>query len=518
MLKLIALAFFIASAGLGQMVDTSPRLTSDGIFWRSGTYTQMSACTITICPAGTIWRLTDALTSGNCQQGSGVANTGFSFCGRDVNGAWLATTPATQGTGGGTGSGTGDTTTVYGGFTGGGSTVTVSDADCNTGDDTTAVQAKLTSLANNGTLDFQNTTEPCDINTAGLTRASMTNIRITSTVTAPAAGHLRQTATGLYTPAYSSMLYLSTCTNCLVDKLKINGNSKKGQGVFFHHGSGNSVQNTEIYNIAYDSGGTGPYAAVKVDDCTDCFVVGNNLHDFTGVNGGEGVRCVWAGVGSEESIRPRILNNTCTVTGHTGIVTESQGPVVTGNLVTSVPEQGTCFKFIPRGAEVDATFDNNTCDSTKDGGFQFEPSPDGVQPDNVFYRNNQCKNVGTLSGDAFGCFYISGSAGGGSYNLKITGNVITNSKAIANVNNAHNILFQNNTIISPNGADGNNINLENDNDNITAINSGNVNIHSPACDACSNIFEDGVQLAWLPRIDRNTVLAMLPWRRRYVAA
>jgi hypothetical protein len=471
------------------------RMDALKVFKGSGTYAAMTA---TAGSALDVWILTDANTSGVCTQGGGGS---FAICVRNANNIWepilagggAAPPPVTE--------------TFYGGFTGGGTTVSVTDADCNTSDDTIAVQAKLSSVTNNGTLDFTNTTNPCDIGASGLSRPNMTNIRITTSVTPPSAGTIREVATGLYSHTYSTMLYLATCTNCLVDKLKINGNSKKGQGVFFHHGSGNSAQNLEIYSIAYDSGGSGPYAAIKIDDCDDCFAVGNNLHDFTGINGGEGVRGIWFGVGNEYSVRPTILNNTVTVTGHTGIVTGSQGPIVTGNLVTSVPVQGTCFKFIPRGAEADAAFDNNSCDSTRDGGFQFEPSPDAVQPDNVYFRNNQCKNVSTLASNTFGCFYISGSAGGGSYNLKITGNVITNTKAIANVNYGHNILFQNNTIISPNGADGNNVNLENNNDGVRLLNSGNANIH----DGTSiNIFEDGVQLAWLPRVDRNALLAMIP--------
>jgi hypothetical protein len=476
---------------------------------RSGTYNQMVASTNT--RENAIWMLVDANTSSVCTQGGGSAKA---VCIKNAAGVWESITAG----GGAAPPAPGGDTTIYGGFTGGGSTVVVSDDDCDhASDDTSAVATKLASLATGGTLDFQNETEPCDITTASaLSKSSATNIRITTSVTPPADGTLRMNVSGLYSTPYSSMLYLSGCTNCLVDKIKVNGNGKAGQAVFLHHGDNNSVQNIEVYGAIQDDTSVGAYAAIKGDDETDSFFVGNNLHDFGGDFGGEGYRGLWIGVGGEYSIRPTIRNNTVTTTGHSGIVTESQGPVVTGNLVTNVAVQGTCFKFIPRGAEVDAFFDNNTCDSTKDGGFQFEPSPDSVQPNNVYFRNNQCKNVSTLAANTFGCFYISGSAGGGSFNLKITGNIITNTKAIANVNNGHNILFQNNTIISPNGGDGNNINLENDNDNITSLNSGNVNIHSPACDACFNIFEDGIQLAFLPSLDRNTILAFnsVPWTRK----
>jgi hypothetical protein len=462
-----------------------------------GTYTEMTGFS---AAPNAVWVLTDACASGGCTQGGCVG--GFALC------AWNGTNWSPFIPGGGAAPPV-VTGTIYGGFTGGGSTVVVDDTDCpGSGDSRAAIQTKITALSSGDTLDFQ-ATNTCDITAAAaLAVTNKTNIRITTSVTPPTNGTLRATVTGLYLTPESALMHVLNCTNCLFDKLRINGNGKAAEGIFTEEGDHNSVQNVRGYGSIQDNTGTGAYAFIKAQNETDSFWVGNNISDLGGVAGGEGMRCFWIGVGSEPATRPTIINNTCASPGHSGIATESEAPVVTGNLINNVAVNGTCFKLIPKGSSaVTAVFENNTCDSTKDGGFQFEPL--SARP-TVLFRNNICKNVSTLDTNSFGCFYISGSAGGGSYNLTITGNTITNTKAIANVNYGHNILFQNNTIISPNGADGNNVNLENDNDGVTLLSSGNANIF----DGTSiNIFEDGDQLAWLPRVDRNAVLAMIPWRR-----
>jgi hypothetical protein len=468
-----------------------------------GTYTQMVASTNTT--ENDIWMLVDAQITSVCTQGGGSAKA---VCIKNAVGIWESITAS----GGAAPPLPGTDTTIRGGFTGGGTTVTLN--TCGGTDDTTLSQTALSSVTNNGTLDLTGATR-CAIGTAGLTRPNMTNIRITSS---NGLGGFKQVAAGLYTPQDSTMLFLDNCTNCLVDKLEIDGNSKKGQGVYFFHGSGNSAQNLTIHHINHDTGGTGPYAAIKIDDCTNCFAVGNNIHDLTGADPGEAVRGIWMGVGNNESFNPTIQNNTVTELYHTGIVSESGGAIITGNQVKNVRANGTCIKVIPKNTNT-ITIDNNTCDGTRSGGgIQYEPLT--AEPI-VNIRNNQCKNVSAIPVSTgpdvyndFGCLYVSGAgSGGGSHNINFTGNTLTNTRAIANINNGHDILLQNNTIIAPFGNDGLNVNLENDNTNIRLLNSGNANIFSPACDACTGIYEDGIQLAWLPRVDRNAVLAMIPWRR-----
>jgi hypothetical protein len=312
-----------------------------------------AAMTSSAAEALDVWILSDACTSGVCTQG-GCSN-GFAIC--VFNGTnWGPIIP-----GGGAGPPP-VTDTIYGGFTGGGSTVVINNTDCpGSGDNTLAVQAKLSSLTSGGTLDFQ-ATNTCDIGSASaLSKPNATNIRITTSVTPPTNGTLRMTVSGLYSTSESMLIYLDACTNCLIDKLKINGNGKAAGGIFLDSGSGNSVQNIYGYGSIQDDTHTGAYAFLKAQSETDSFWVGNSIHDLGGVEGDEGMRCLLIGIGNEPATRPTILNNTCTTPGHTGIGTEAEQAIVTGNLVTNVPKNGTCFKFIPKGSSAVTTlFENNT--------------------------------------------------------------------------------------------------------------------------------------------------------------
>jgi hypothetical protein len=421
-----------------------------------GTYVAMSGTSAT---ANDIWLLTDACTSGVCTQGG--CTGGFAFC--VWNGAtWGQVIPG----GGAAPPPVGSDTTVYGGFTGGGTTITVS--SCTGTDDTATLQAALNSLSNNGTLDITASTA-CAINTAGLTRSGLTNARITSS---NGLGVFKEVATGTYTPAYSSAILITSCTNCLFDKFKVDGNDKKGQALFCHFCTNSSAQNIEAYDIAYDAGGSGPYAAVKFDGGSGNFIVNNNLHDFTGVDGGEGVRCIWAGVGGEYETNITIKNNTCASPGHTGIVTEGSGPIGTGNIVINAITQGTGMKFIPSGPVADAVFENNTIDGTKDGGFQIDGS--SVHPSRIDVRNNVFKNIGSI-GSSFGALYLSGSGtlpSAGVQNVRFTGNQITNAKRLGNVNYGYDLLYQNNTVVSGSAV----LELEDNASRVTVLNSGSVNI------------------------------------------
>jgi hypothetical protein len=381
--------------------------------------------------------------------------------------------------------------TIYGNWTGGGSTVTVSDADCSTGDDTSTVQGKFNALSSNDTLDFQNATNPCDIGSAGISRSGITNVRYTTSVTPPAGGTFRGVAAGIYSTDESTLIYLSGCNNCLIDKLKINLNGTKGQAVKVHHSSGFSVQNVEAFDAIYDAAGA-PYALLKTGDCQNYWLVANNLHDATGIAGGEGVRGIWAGVGNEYDTTPHILNNTVADTGHTGIVSESQGPVVTGNQITNCVTQGTGMKFVPRGAAADATWDSNTVTNTVGAAMQVDAST--VKPDHIYIRTNSFVSCGA-SPQNFGGFYLSGSTSGGTQNVTFSGNTLNTCRSVGAMNNSHHIIVLNNTITNPQGGDGSNVNIENDNTDVHVTNSGNANVFDGTS---TDIWEDDIQIAMLP--------------------
>jgi hypothetical protein len=379
--------------------------------------------------------------------------------------------------------------TIYGNWTGGGSTVTVSDADCAAGDDTSTIQGKFNAVATNGTLDFQNTTNPCDIGSAGISRSGITNVRYTTSVTPPAGGTFRGAAAGLYSTDESTLIYLSGCNDCLIDKLKVNLNGTKGQAIKVHHSSGFSVQNVEAYDAIHAASGP-PYALLKTGDCQNYWLVGNNLHDATGVEGGEGVRGIWAGVGNEYDTNGHILNNTVADTGHTGIVSESQGPTVTGNSISDILTQGTGMKFIPKGVAADAIWDSNTVTGTVGAAMQLDAS--AVKPD-IYIRTNTFVNCGA-SPSSFGGFYFSGSTSGGTQNVTFSGNSLNGCRSVGAMNNSHHIVVLNNTITNPQGGDGSNVNLENDNTDVHITSSGNANVFDGTS---TDIWEDGIQIAML---------------------
>lgn len=317
---------------------TQNAINALNVFKGKGTYASMTGATTS---TNDIWLQTDAPTSGFCGGGGGAS---FAICVKDGSGVWQPILATTAGTGGGGGSG-GGTTTTYGGFTGGGTTVSVTDTTCNNAsDDTAAVQAVFNTVANNGTIDFTNTTNSCEITAAGLGLSTKSNVRIThSPTTYPANGVLRAMATITGTDELA-MIDINDCDNCLIDRLKINANSQNAGGIFINNSTNFSIQNNEVYGSNYGTG-SGPYAAIKADDQTTNFwIANNNLHDLAGVNGGEGVRGIWAGVGGRYSVSAHLIDNTVANTGHTGVITEGEGPIVTGNLISNTNTQGTCMK------------------------------------------------------------------------------------------------------------------------------------------------------------------------------
>lgn len=341
-----------------------------------------------------------------------------------------------------------------------------------TGDCTAQLQNWMNTQPSNAIWDILGV---ASINATGLQISGKTNVKLTSSNS----GGFKAIGNGSYAPAYSSLLYAANTTDCSFENLRFDGNNKSAQALFVHRSTRPKILRCEAWNIQYIPGGGAPYAALKADVCTDAEIAYNNIHDLGGIDGGSGVRGIWAGVGSSEySTRPHIHHNTITRPGHTGIVTESTAPIVTDNIVTAALIQGTGYKFIPRGPIADAIFDNNTVDGTAGSGIMFEGS--GVFPAHIYVRGWKASNIGK-AGTTFGFVYISGSAG--TRNVEIRGNNLVNCKRLANVNYGWDLKFTDNV------GTGNSIliALENECHNIVVTNSGSVEIGTN----CSNIVVDG---------------------------
>lgn len=460
------------------------------VFYGLGTYSNMTAAAAA-APTNAMWMMTDATSTGLCGSGGGLAKA---VCVKNNVGTWDSIVAS-----GGGGTTPGPTTTVYGGWTGGGATVTVTDSDCATGDDTAAVQAKLNSLANNGTLDFTGTTNTCDINDPGLVHTiGWTNVRITQSGTKG----LKGISSTCYQDAHEcALIYIEDCTNCLIDKLEINSNTTKG-AFYAYSWNNSSIQNMHVHNVA--DGTTGPYAGIKCDNCVDIWIANNNVHDTGGVSPDvTGVRGIWCGVDvGRYCTRPTIISNTVANTGHTGIASEGQQIVMSNNTVSNILTQGTGLKMIPRGVASDNVFEGNSVTSTYNAGWQYDGS--GTVPLSVSVRNNTFKDT-SLSGCCFGAMYIANTSA--KNNVQFTGNTLINGRQVANIGYATNVLLQNNTIVTP-GSGGTEIGVESNAHDIVAINSGTVIIQGGCTGTCSNLRQDGaILLATLP-INRDVIFAM----------
>lgn len=479
------------TSDLNKPISTATQNAINGlnVFKGKGTYAAMTAA---VTVAGDIWMQTDAAQAGLCGTGTGVVNSGFAVCVKDVNGVFQPIFATTSGTGGGGGSG-GGTTTIYGGFTGGGTTRTITDATCsNASDDTAAVQAVLDLAVAGDTIDFTNTTNSCDISATGLLFNNHSNVRITaSNATKPTTGNLRARAQITGTDE-GAILDIDNCDSCLIDKIFFHGNTQIACAIFINNSTNFSIQNNEVSNFEENPLGA-PFAGIKIDDLSDNFwVANNNIHDLGGTNGGEGLRGIWAGVGSRYVTNAHIIDNTVNNTGHTGIAVEGDGPIVTGNLISNTLVQGTCMKFIPRGASVDAVFDNNTCNRSYGAGLQVES--DTVDATHIYVRNNQfilMSDQTVNGGQSFGVLYLSGGSGGGK-NVVFTGNTLNQDRKVAAYNNTSNVLIQNNTILNGLGGFYTQIACEGNTSNVTIINSGVLDKQSGGANSCTTHTQDGI--------------------------
>jgi parallel beta-helix repeat protein len=297
------------------------------------------------------------------------------------------------------------------------------------------------------------------------------------------------------------LLYIENCTNCLIDKVEINSNTTKG-AMYMYSWSTSSIQNNHVHHV--QDGTTGPYAAIKCDNCTDIWIANNNVHDTGGVSPDvTGVRGIWCGVDvGRYCTRPTIINNTVANTGHTGIASEGQQIVMSNNTVSSILTQGTGLKIIPRGTASDHVVEGNSVTNTWNAGFQYDGS--GTDPLHLYVRNNFFTDI-SVSSATFGGLYVANSAQ--KRHVQFTGNTLTRCKLIAAAGHIDDLLIQNNSVITPVGSDGNSSTAEQFVTNMQSFNSGSIVIQGGCSGNCSNIYQDGVQLASLPQ-DRSVILAL----------
>jgi hypothetical protein len=340
------------------------------------------------------------------------------------------------------------------------------------GDDTAAFQAWLDAQHDNTIFDIRGVV---GIGRAGIILRNRTGITLMSSV----GGGCRAIGSGAYNTPYSSMLYLEGMTDSSVEKMRLDGNGGNAQGVFFNKSTRPKVLYCEAWNIRHMQSGP-PFAAVKVDESTDAEIAWNNVHDLTGVEGGEGVRGIWCGVGGCFSIRPNIHDNTVRSPGHTGIITESSGPRVSSNRVEGVMIQGTGYKFIARGDDAEAVFDQNVVDRTVGAGFMIEGSGSFSK---TIVRGWTASNVGK-DGTSFGFLYVSG--GSGTRNVEVSECRLTNCKRVSNLNYAYDFIFRDLTIDGPAL-----VACENEAHGINLTNAGDVEIGHNV----SNVWVDGVKKA-----------------------
>jgi hypothetical protein len=391
--------------------------------------------------------------------------------------------------------------TVYGGWTGGGPTVTVS--NCGGSNDTTAAQNALNALQPNGTLDFSGST-PCAINAPGITVSGKSNIRITQS----GAGGLKGVASsGGYSGHESSLLYVENGNNILIDKLKVDCNNTHCEGIYLFNSTNSSIQYTEVFSIALGGTPDGPYAGIKCDACVNPWIMYNKVHDTGGDHTDASVRGIWCGVGdSRPCTNPTIEYNTTDNTGHTGIVSESSGPNVQFNTCTRAQSQGTGMKFIQRGAGALATWSNNTIDGTYSGGIMLESA------DNSGYTNvdgNTFRNIGA-TGTSFSALYFGGGQSLYSRHVRFRNNNVQNSKSVVNTNFVSDLLVDNTTVTGGPAT----VRIEAMTDHVT-INSAasskmSVVFASPGTPPINNIFLDGSQMASIRSPFDTIVAALLP--------
>ena len=313
-----------------------------------------------------------------------------------------------------------------------------------------------------------------DINERGIVISDKTNIRFTT----DDYGGFRAISQQTYQTPYSSLVYVANTSRCVFEGLIFNGNGSRAQGIFIHKSERPEIIGCEVYDIKNSDSGP-PFAGIKVDACQfpvirDCYI-----HNLGGAAGKEGVRGIWCGVNdSEYCVQPLIEGNVIENTGHTGISTESSGPIIRKNQVMSVSIQGTGYKFIPRGEPLQALFEENLVNGTHDSGIMIEGS--NSQPQ-VIIQKFEAFNIGH-SGSSFGFAYLNRAS-----RVTLSDNLLHNCKRVANLNNCNQIDFLNNDVSTGDSR----VALESNNNTVYIDNSGTAELGSNN----TNIYVNGVKVA-----------------------
>lgn len=281
------------------------------------------------------------------------------------------------------------------------------------GDDTSSFQAWVNTQPNNTIYEVRGSV---GVNAQGIRLINRTNVTVRA---AAEGGGFRAIGEGLYHTPFSSMIYCESFNGSSLERLKLDCSGKKAMGVNLMRSARTKLAGCEAWNIQGDSVGY-PWAGIYGEQNADIEVDACHVHD-TGV----GVRGIWFGVGNRFDVRPHIHHCATRHTGHTGIVTESEGPHVHHNQVRDVYRDGTGFKFIARGQNVDALWDDNFVADTLSAGFMIEGS--GVRPPKIYVRRWTANNCGA-PGTTFGFLYVSNSQG--VRNLELDGAILDNCRSI----------------------------------------------------------------------------------------
>lgn len=336
------------------------------------------------------------------------------------------------------------------------------------GDCTVALQNWLNVQPNNAIWDIRGL---ANINTAGLRISAKTNVKLTSST----GGGFKAIGNGAYSTPFSSLFYSEALTSCSFESLKFLSDGHPAMGLFLYRSTNCKILACESSGVAGGLSGA-PWAGIYGERNSDTEVANCLVTAL-----GNGIRGIWFGVGDRFDIRPHIHHNTVRDPGHTGIVVEASGPNVHNNSAYNVLRDGTAYKFLARGAVVDALFDDNLADGTAQAAFMIEGS--GIYP-KTYLRRFAARNCGKI-GSTFGMLYVSNALG--VQNVEVSDCALTNCQRIAAMQYATNITFKRNTTANTPAL----VDLELNCVNIVLDQSGDVTVGPN----CSDVWVNGVKKA-----------------------
>jgi hypothetical protein len=296
-------------------------------------------------------------------------------------------------------------------------------------DDTAALQSWLNQQPNDSIYDIQGTAA---INSQGVRVLGKVRVKITSSN----GGGFKAISNGPYTSPFSAMVYAEGFNESEFNGLKFNSNSKQAMGIFLLKSTRGKVLKCESWGVAQNPNGA-PWAGIYGEQCTETEIGYCHVHDTAPT-----VRGIWLGVGDRRDSKPHIHHCKVERTGHTGIITEANGPYVHDNEVYDIPQHGTGYKFIPRGPADAAMWENNLVSGTGNAGFMMEGST--TDPP-IEIRNHTFKNCGA-DNTTFGGFYLVN--GQGNTNLNIHDCSFENCRRLGAMQYVTNSQFRNMTIKS----------------------------------------------------------------------